>query len=232
MAIRSDRTYLSMGTDFQKTPVSSARVLPYCLETIKEENIIRVVSMDVNGDYQIAAKLQGQKEWTPIYVGTGTVDTTLDISLYDAIRIETLTPITEGTLAVSGFFIPGGTTLTPTGGDATAANQVAGNSILGDILNELVTNPELECVQNPVVINLDIPAVGAIYDISLPVDTKKFIIRHRDSGNIEFAFENTLSTYFTVRKGNAYKEEDLCLTNTIIYLRSSKAGTIELIAWT
>lgn len=232
MAIKADKTYLGMGTNFSLTPVTKVGPLNFCLDDIKEENIVRIVSEDVNGDYEISAKLIGQKTWTPIFVGTGTLDTTIDIALYDSLRISTLTPITEGSLVLSAFLVPGATTMSPNGGDASAVNQVSGNAILANILNEIQQNPELECAETPTIINIDIAAMGAIYDTLLPAGTKKFLIRHRNQGQIEFAFENTLTSYISVPKGNSYKDKDLCLNNQIIYFRSNKVGSVEIIAWT
>ena len=221
-----------MGTDFSKKPVLEAKSLPYCLDDIKEENIARIVSEGVVGDYEVSVKLIGERFWTPIFVGTGTVDTTIDISLYDNIRISTLTAVTEGTIAISAFLIPGSSTMTPTGGDATAANQVATNVALGNILNELQTNPELECAETPTIFNINVSATGMVYDVLLPTDTKRFLIRHRNQGNIEFAFEPTMASFITVPKGTSYTDKDLCLISQIIYFRSTKPGIIEIIAWT
>lgn len=230
MPTRTAHSYLGIGTDFGLKPVTANTVLTLSCENIKEENLLRVVSNNVDGDYVVLAKLIAEESFTPIFVGTGTVDTVLDISTYDIIQVEAATDITQGTLAISAFLTPGDVSTINSGGDASAANQVAGNAILAQIVAEL--NEDVDCAEIPTVINEDVNGIGIIYDVTLPVDCKKFTIRHRDGGNIEFAFENTLSSHFTVKKGCSLSEDGLCLPNTTIYFRSNKIGTVEVIAYT
>ncbi len=221
--------HFSVGYDFSKSPTAS-NVELVCTDDIKDPNLLRVKSTNVVGDYVIKAKLLGEATFEPIFVGTGTVDTTLDISLYDRIIVCSTNALTDGTLAISSFVTYGDVTNNVPAGTATAANQVVANDLLTQILQDV--QDDVDCAESPTVTNLDITVANSIFDIVLPLDTKKFMIRHRDRGNIELAFESTLSAYFTVPKGNTYSESGLCLVSTTIYVRSDKVGTIEIITWT
>lgn len=221
--------HFSVGYDFDKSPKPANTEL-VCSDDIKDPNLLRVKSENVVGDFVIKAKLLAESSYEPIFVGTGTVDTTLDISLYDRVILCSTNPLTGGQLAMSSFVTYGDVTNNVPAGTATAANQVVGNDLLTQILQD--AQEDIECAKNPSVANLDVNGINLIYDIVLPLDTKKFMIRHRDRGDIEFAFENTLTNYFTVSKGCTYSEKDLCLIGTTLYVRSNKIGTIEIITWT
>jgi len=222
-------SYLSVGYNFTNSPRGAGESL-VCPSDIKEENILRVISKDVVGDYIIKGSLVGQTEKVPLYVGTGTVDTTIDITLYDRLFLESSTPLTAGELAISAFLTPNNVSMSLTGGDSTAANQVVANDLLSQVLAEL--QGDLNCSETPTIINLDITVASSVFMVDLPLDCKKFSIRHRDRGRVEFAFESSLATYATIPKGNSFCESDVCLVNKTIYLRSNVAGTIEIIAWT
>jgi len=221
--------HFSIGYDFDKSPKPADTEL-ICSDDIKDPNLLRVKSVGVIGDYVIKAKLLGESDYLPIFVGTGTVDTTLDISLYDRVIVCSTNPLTGGQLAISSFVTYGDVTNNVPAGSATAANQVVGNDLLTQILQDSLE--DVDCAQNPSIANIAVNGVNLIYDIILPLNTKKFIIRHRDKGNIEFAFENTLTNYFTVSKGCTFTESDLCVDNTILYIRSNKIGTVEILTWT
>jgi len=221
--------HFSVGYDFTTTPIPADTQL-VCSDDIKAPNLLRVKSTAVVGDYVIKAKLLGEAEFEPIFVGTGTVDTTLDISLYDRVIVCSTNPLTSGELAISSFVTYGDVTNNVPAGTATAANQVVGNDLLTNIIAEL--NEDVDCAETPTVINESVNGIGIIYDIILPVDCKKFTIRHRNGGDVEFAFENTLGAYFTVKKGCSLSEDGLCLPNATIYVRSNKIGIIEVIAYT
>lgn len=222
--------YFGVGYNFSTNSVAAGTVIT-CPEDVKRENVLRVVSDSVVGDYIIQGSLIGQSAVEDIYVGTGTIDTTLDISLYDRIFIKSSSDLTAGQLAVSAFYMPS----VPLGsgganGDATAANQVAGNAILSNILTEV--SDDVECAETPTIYNEAVTGGATIYNVLLPVNCKRFLIRHRDAGSIEFAFSATLSTYMTIRKGVTFSQDGLCLANSSLYFRSDKTGTVEILAWT
>lgn len=222
-------SYLGVGYNFDQQPRPAGDIL-VCPSDIKEENILRIVSDSVVGDYIIKGSLIGQTDKIPLYVGTGTVDTTIDITLYDRLFIESSSPLTSGQLAVSAFLTPNNVSMSLTGGDATAANQVVANDLLSQVLAELTR--DVNCAETPELINLNITVANSIFMIDLPLDCKRFSIRHRDRGRVEFAFESSLATHFTIPKGNTFSESGLCLVNRTIYLRADKTGAIEVIAWT
>lgn len=222
-------SYLGVGYNFTTTPRVSGEDL-VCPSDIKEENIVRIVSKDVIGDYIIKGSLIGQTDRIPLYVGTGTVDTSIDITLYDRLYVESSSALTAGELAISAFLTPNNVSMTLTGGDATAANQVVANDLLTQVLAELTR--DINCSSTPEIINLDLTVVGTTFSIDLPLDCKRFSIRHRDQGKLEMAFESSLTTFLTVPKGNSFTEQGLCLVSKTIYVKSDKIGVVELIAWT
>lgn len=221
--------HFSVGYDFDDAPRASGSILT-CPDDIKDANLLRVKSTDVIGDYTVKAKLIGENSYESIFVGTGTVDTTVDITLYDRIQLCSTNALTGGTLALSSFVTYGDVTNNMPAGTATAGNQVISNDLLTQILQDL--QDDVDCAINPSVSNLNVTVANSVFDIVLPVDTKKFLIRHRNKGSIEFAFEPTLSAFFTIPKGNSYSESGLCTVSTTIYVRSDKTGTIEVITWT
>ncbi len=94
------------------------------------------------------------------------------------------------------------------------------------------TKPEvIDCIQTYTVRNIDITQLNTISSFTISNDVKKFTLRHRDGGKIEFSYEATLTEYFTIRKGMNFGETDLCLTSQTVYFRSNKLGVIELIEW-
>lgn len=222
-------SYISAGFNFQETP----RLIGFtynCGGNIKEENLLRVVSNGVDGDFAIEAKLLGQDFYETIFVGTGTLDTTLDISTLDQVRVRASSDLTTGTLAISGFVTPGDVTNVSNSGDATAVNQVVANDLLSGILQEV--ERDANCSEVPNLINFNISSANTIFSIVLPQTTRKISLRHREKGKLEFAFSPGLASFFTVPKGASYSEDNICLEGETIYFRSAKTGTLELIAWT
>jgi len=103
---------------------------------------------------------------------------------------------------------------------------------LGDAtIDNLNVDMDIECAKTFNVLNVDITTSNQIVAVTLPTGLKKLTMRHRDRGNLEFAFENTLTNFFTVRKGNTFNEQDLCLDSATLYFRSDKIGTLEIITW-
>lgn len=198
-------------------------------QVISDQTQLNLKLVGLLGDLDIQAKLIGDKEWTTLYSGTGTDFEKIDIADYDELRLISADNLSTGKIIFSTFrlsYTSIDSIATGGGGDATAANQAVAN----DLLNQILQDNDFS--KTPVVTNLPVSAIGTIYNVVLPMNTRKFIIRHRDKGNIEFSFESNLSSYFTVNKGCSFSEQDLYLTGENLYLRSDKTGTIEIITWT
>jgi len=90
----------------------------------------------------------------------------------------------------------------------------------------------------PTVLNIAAPLANTEYSFVLPANTNKFEIRSRDSkALVKFCYTLGASgtTYFTVNRGCAYRQESLRLTTitsrTIYFQTSSAANILEVIAW-
>lgn len=108
--------------------------------------------------------------------------------------------------------------------------QFGGNGVL--LSPTFNTKPEkVDCIQSYTVRNISVAALNTISSFQISSDVKRFEIRHRNGGKIEFSEDMTLSTYFTIRKGMVFSEQGLCLTSNNVYYRSNKLGTIEILEW-
>ena len=88
-----------------------------------------------------------------------------------------------------------------------------------------------DCVETYNVQNISVVTANTIGSFQLSNDVKRFIIRHRDIGNIQISNDPSFTSYFTIKKGMTLKETDLCLNTQTIYYRSNKIGVIEVIEW-
>lgn len=136
MPAKTSSSYFSVGYNFSQYNYATGDIIT-TTDDIKEENIIRIKSTGVDGDYVVEAKMLGETSFSPIFVGTGTIDTTLDIGLVDRIRIRCSSNLSTGFLAVSSFLSYGDVTATINGGTATSDNQIIGNTLLSNINDKL-----------------------------------------------------------------------------------------------
>lgn len=84
----------------------------------------------------------------------------------------------------------------------------------------------------PHISNIDAPLLNTIYTISLEDDMRKMMFQSRENATIQFSFDASFTDYMTLPKGTTYTEEGLLLTNKTLYVKTSKATTIELLQWT
>ena len=89
---------------------------------------------------------------------------------------------------------------------------------------------------SPIIYNKTMTSANTEYSQTLPVGTRKFLIKCRASYAIKLAFVSTESgtTYVTIPPDRAYKEEDLSLSGTrILYFQCATAAQVaEIIVWT
>lgn len=84
----------------------------------------------------------------------------------------------------------------------------------------------------PHISNIDLAVVGNIYPINLENGLIKMLFQSRETATLQFSYDAAFTEYITVPKGASYTEEGLLLTNKTLYIRSSKATTLELLQWT
>jgi len=102
---------------------------------------IEIVGVNPSNTIDIEGRIRNSPNWYVITTATGAITGTVDISTYDFIRYNVTTPDGSGVIYASGFIFNissggggGGA------GDASAANQVAGNAILTLINNKTPGN--------------------------------------------------------------------------------------------
>jgi hypothetical protein len=78
------------------------------------------------------------------------------------------------------------------------------------------------------------PLANTEYSQALNNSVKKIMVRMRTPGDCKVAFSMGQSgtLYFTIKVGCSYSEENLDLSNAIIYLQSDQAGQVaEILEW-
>lgn len=88
-------------------------------------------------------------------------------------------------------------------------------------------------VSTPIITNITITLgdIGTELSHLLPNGTKKILIKHRTSGNIDLSFITGLTNYIAIPKGASYSENDLNAQNETLFYRTDKSGTIEILTW-
>jgi len=114
------------------------------------------------------------------------------------------------------------------GGDDRRVNDSIAHAKLDTIASGLgVSNT------TPVIYNITIVLADTEQFQTLPVNTKKFIIKSRNKGIIRLGYNvgDTSTSYLEIKPGSSY-EDDNYYTNQTIYFRSTKVGdTIEILAY-
>jgi hypothetical protein len=85
----------------------------------------------------------------------------------------------------------------------------------------------------PSIANLSMPTKNTEYSISLPSNSRQFILRPR-AGKIQLSFTSGQSntTYITIPKGSAFDVGDIKATSLTIYMRSDTANeVVEVMSW-
>lgn len=97
-----------------------------------------VINVGGTSAIDVEGRLRNSPNWYIIATIPGAITGTLDISTYDYIRYRVTTASGNGLLVASGYIFNQGAG--GVGGDATAANQVIGNSTLSSINTKTAGN--------------------------------------------------------------------------------------------
>lgn len=86
---------------------------------------------------------------------------------------------------------------------------------------------------NPSIVNQTSPlAADTEFSISLPANTKKFIIKTRTNAELKLNFTTGFTDYFTIPERNSYTEENVSLSASTLYLKCNKSSiVVEVLAW-
>jgi len=92
---------------------------------------------------------------------------------------------------------------------------------------------DVVAAENPSVINTTSPiATDTEFSISLPSNTKKFIIKTRTNAELKINFSSGFTSWFTIPERNSFYEENLKLSSSTIYLKCNKSAVVvEILAW-
>lgn len=87
----------------------------------------------------------------------------------------------------------------------------------------------------PTIYNLAMPTAGTEYSQELSKGTKKILVRARLKSRAQIAFVSgdTATLFFTLEPGAVFFEENLDLSDAIIYVQSTAANQVmEILEWT
>lgn len=111
---------------------------------------------------------------------------------------------------------------------AVRAVDVCTHDKLDDIIQAVggVTNTD------PTIYNVSVLAATEVSQ-ALPANTTKFLIRSRECGDIQFAYEatETATNFLTIPAGASFEDDSFYKDSRTIYFQSSKADTIEIVAF-
>lgn len=85
----------------------------------------------------------------------------------------------------------------------------------------------------PTIINLNIINSGTEYSQALPANTKTFLIKSRNKGQVRLAYAlgGTNTAYLTIPAGSSFEDSQF-YTAATLYLQSTKSGDIiEIVAY-
>jgi len=128
----------------------------------------------------------------------------------------------------------------PTAGDIHDAVRI------GDGVDELAVNPDGSINVNasigvsgaayPHALNVTMPLASTEYSVSLPQDTKRFLLRMRNASKcyVSYAAGGTSTDYLTMNCGTVYIENDISLpAPLVVYFKSVKPTEVaEVVYWT
>jgi hypothetical protein len=198
------------------------------------ENHLRITTTDLGAANQIEVRARNINDstWTNLKTITGNTTEIVDITTYNVIHFYVANyDSSEGYLNVTGFVKNNPPGLSDS---VTICDQNANCADLIDIggnyaLPVVPTNP----VSAPNVYNITIgPGDENVEQSQVLLNgTRKILIKHRDSGSVDFSFTSGLATYIEIPKGNSYAESDLNLQGRTLYFRTPKQGVIEILTW-
>jgi hypothetical protein len=96
-------------------------------------------------------------------------------------------------------------------------------------------NVAVDSADTPTIFNLSVPLANTEYSQVLPNNTKKLLIKSRvNNAKLQFAFESgeSATNFITVPFGAFYESDGLLLVGKTLFIRSTLATTIEVLAWT
>lgn len=91
-------------------------------------------------------------------------------------------------------------------------------------------------VKTPFTQNVAMPIAGNEYSVTVPINTKRFVLKCRGISKLQYAFiSGTTNTVFsTLSPGAEWREENMVLTAALtIYFQATKPNEVlELVSWT
>lgn len=123
--------------------------------------------------------------------------------------------------------------------DASGGDNIAIKDSDGD---ELQINPDGSINVNATGSGASSPAIGNIvmtmanteYSYAFPANTKRFIMRVRGTGKLQFSFVagQTATNYMTLFPGSVHEEAEINISSTTVYFQNSKANeVVEILSW-
>lgn len=83
------------------------------------------------------------------------------------------------------------------------------------------------------IFNVNIISAGVEQSQALPANTKKFLIRSRNKGQLRLAYTSggTNASYLTIPKGSSYEDEEYYVAQTIYFQSTQPGDVIEIVAY-
>lgn len=119
-------------------------------------------------------------------------------------------------------------------GDNIAIHDNEGDELEIETDGSINVNLQSFFSTTPTIANISAITSGTEYSYTFPTNTKKFMLKTRDSARLQFSYISGQSgtTYITVSSGSTYYLENLKLTSTTIYFQTNKNGeTVEIESW-
>jgi hypothetical protein len=105
----------------------------------------------------------------------------------------------------------------------------------GDPAINIVGDITLSQLSTPTIQNITAASASTEYNVVIPSNTKKYMIRNRNTGKIQYSFitGQTNTNFITIMPGNTIEETGLDLTSSLtIYFETSKPNQIiEVLSW-
>jgi len=92
--------------------------------------------------------------------------------------------------------------------------------------------------RTPQIFNVTLTNADTEYSQTLPMGTKKFLVKERNGNPFRLAFESgkvadPIEPYITILSNQVYWEDDVNCVNITLYLAAPIAGrVIEIVCWT
>ena len=113
-------------------------------------------------------------------------------------------------------------------GAPVTGTNMAGNKHALDV-NILGDAPAIANT-TPIIFNVTVGTANTEFSQALPANTKKFIIKSRNSAKITFYYSPSATETLTINAGFSFEDTSFYLGQTI-YFKCSKADVIEVVAY-